>query len=136
MENPYRQGPTQPKYICGICWKTASIMPSQCCGQDRLPMDSEETENNFRAELQRRRNVRKKRDTRIITAGVVIGAPLLCWLTGDWVSILADALGLVAGGAMLYHIVIRAEGWPNAWLSPLPSLLRFMQVQVVDLPKQ
>jgi hypothetical protein len=108
MENPYRESAAHPKYICATCWKTASTMPGECCGQERRPIDDQTTENDMRAMLQRRRNARYTRDMRLLWAAVIVGAPLLCWLEGQWTFILAAALGILAGGAMLYQIVIRA----------------------------
>jgi len=109
-----------------------SILPGRCCDRERAVLAAQEVENDLRVEMARLRHKRRKRDERIIIAATVVGVPLLCWAT-QWKSILAYTIGFVLTGAMIYNIILRAQGWPDAWRSPVASLLRFLRVQVVDV---
>jgi hypothetical protein len=54
--DPYRSPPTEPQFICVVCYKSLSVHAGECqaCGVDRLPLSDPEVRETVRAEAERR----------------------------------------------------------------------------------
>lgn len=54
--DPYRTEPTQPQFICVVCYRSLAVHAGECprCGVDRLPLADPEVRADVRAEAERR----------------------------------------------------------------------------------
>jgi ribosomal protein L40E len=54
--DPYRDEPTQPQFICVVCYKSLSVHAGECpkCGVERLSLGDPEVRMEVRAEAEKR----------------------------------------------------------------------------------
>lgn len=54
--DPYREAPTEPQFVCVVCWKTTAPLPGECpgCGVELLSLAEPEVRDEVRAEAERR----------------------------------------------------------------------------------
>ena len=109
QETPYRDPPADPRFICGLCWSTASsdeggICPR--CNIARLPIAEESVREDIRRRVS---ELRRKRRARVLGAvwTVVFVIPfLILWvfLTHPYKESCGEFL-LVALGGVLSAVV-------------------------------
>jgi hypothetical protein len=56
MSDPYRSPPSEPQFVCLVCYRSLSVQAGPCprCGVDRLPLGDPEVRADVRAEAERR----------------------------------------------------------------------------------
>ena len=54
--DPYRSEPTQPQFVCVVCYRSLSVHAGEChrCGVERLSLSDPEVRAEVRAEAERR----------------------------------------------------------------------------------
>ncbi len=54
--DPYRSEPSQPQFVCVVCWRSLSVHAGECprCGVDRLSLSDPEVRAEARAEAEKR----------------------------------------------------------------------------------
>lgn len=102
--DPYRSAPSEPQFVCVVCYKSVSVHPGECrsCGVARLPLSDPEVRAEVRAEAERRLQARAYGEYFwcYLTAFLVT-TPLAFFLFGDQVTrfIAWIASAFVMGGA-------------------------------------
>jgi hypothetical protein len=100
--DPYRSQPTEPQFICVVCYRSMSVHAGECptCEVERLPLSNPEVRETVRAEAERRLQLKHYGEWFwLYLAGWLMTAPLSLFMGNlIWRLTFCIASMLIVGG--------------------------------------